>query len=100
MAASARGRNPSRVSPHPAHGASAGVGPCVARELAVKLRKQRDAVGEAKLRARRNECRILHAASAVDNEARARKRFEGRGERSIAHPVVALLPLWAENSVA
>src|SRR5262245_35973559 len=49
--------------------AGAGVGRGMARELAVEFRKQRDAVGEAKLGAGRGERGILRRRRAVDSSA-------------------------------
>src|SRR5262245_54988611 len=60
----------------------------MARELAVEFRKQRDAVGEAKLGAGGGERGIFRRRGAVDDEARAGKRLEQGGERGIADPVV------------
>jgi len=57
-------------------------------ELAVELGEQRDAVGDAKLPAGRNERRVLHRERAVDDEARAGKRLKNRHQRRIAHPVM------------
>ena len=60
----------------------------MARELAVELGEQRDAVGEAKLGAGRGERGVLRLRGAVDDEARARKRLELGCEHRVAHPVV------------
>ena len=60
----------------------------MARELAVEFRKQRDAVGEAKLGAGGGERGIFRRRGGVDDEARAGKRLEQGGERGSADPVV------------
>jgi hypothetical protein len=57
-------------------------------ELAVEFGEQHDAVGEAKLCAGGGERGILRRRGAVDDEARAGKRLELRGERGIGDPVV------------
>src|SRR5262249_58351923 len=77
-------RRSARIS----HGAGAGVGGGMRGEIAVELREQGEAIGEAILCAGGGERRILRRGSAVDDEARAGKRLEDRGERGVAHPVV------------
>ena len=57
-------------------------------ELAVELREQGDAIGEAILCAGGGERGILRRRGPVDGEACARKRLEQGGERGIADPVV------------
>src|SRR5262245_34209869 len=80
--------------------AGAGVGRGMARELAVEFRKQRDAVGEAKLGAGGGERGIFRRRGAVDDEARAGKRLEQGGERGIADPVVRPRDACAQVSAA
>src|SRR5262249_58566272 len=64
----------------------AGVGRGMARELAVEFRKQRDAVGEAKLGAGGGERGIFRRRGAVDDEARGGKRLEQGGGGGSADP--------------
>ena len=63
--------------------ARAAVGVGAPRELAVELGQQRDAVGDAKLPAGRNERRVLHRERAVDDEARAGKRLKNRLSKAV-----------------
>src|SRR5262249_57810875 len=69
-------------------GAGGGVGGGMRGELGGERREQGEAIGEAILCAGGGERRILRRGSAVDDEARAGKRLEDRGERGVAHPVV------------
>jgi hypothetical protein len=76
------------ASPRISDGTSAGIGGGAARELAVELAEQCDAVGEAQLGAGRGERGVLRRVRAVDDEACARKGLERRRKARVAHPVV------------
>src|SRR5262249_17211737 len=72
--------------PRISHCARAGVGVGARCELAAELAEQRDAVGEAKLSARRSKCGVLHRKRTVDDKARSGKRLEHRLSASDRSP--------------
>src|ERR1700720_2462280 len=78
---------PQADSPRVTQGTGAGVGRGVRGELAVELGEQRHAAREAKLTAGRRERGVLRRRGTVDDEARARKLLEQRGEGRVPHPV-------------